>query len=102
MNTGTKIRTVARVVASLNTAVYAVSAAIAGLGVNKLTIAWMVLTIALDFAVAFFTTYFNNDYTVEGATGTKITREMKEVAGTEWEQAEEPEDAEVGDENDDR
>lgn len=102
MNTGTKIRTVARVVASLNTAVYAVSAGIAGLGFNKLTITWMLLTIALDFAVAFFTTYFNNDYTVEGATGTKITREMKEVAGTEWEQAEEPDDAEVGGEDDDR
>ena len=31
MNFGTKIRTIARIVASLNTATYAVSAAVAGL-----------------------------------------------------------------------
>lgn len=102
MNKGTKIRTIARVVASLNTAVYAVSAGIAGLGFNKLTVAWAVLTIIVDFAVAFITTYYNNDYTVEGATGTKVTRDMKELRGTEWIAAEEPEDAEVGDDNDNR
>ena len=102
MNNGTKLRTIARVIASLNTAVYAVSAGIAGLGFNKLTVVWAVLTIIVDFAVAFITTYYNNDYTVEGATGTKVTRDMKEIADTQWEPAEEPEDAEVGDENDNR
>ena len=99
MNKGTKLRTVARVIASLNTAVYAVSAGIAGLGFNKLTVMWAVLTIIVDFAVAFITTYYNNDYTVEGATGTKVTRDMKELAETEWVQGEEPDDAEVS-END--
>lgn len=77
MNIGTKIRTIARVVASLNTAVYAVSAGIAGLGINKLTIAWAVVTIVVDFLVAFFTTYFNNDYTDAGAIGTKVCRQIK-------------------------
>ena len=96
MNRETKLRTVARVIASLNTAVYAVSAGIAGLGFNKLTVIWTVLTIVVDFAVAFITTYYNNDYTVEGATGTKVTREMKELADTDWTPAEEPDDAEVG------
>lgn len=100
MNKGTTIRTMARVVASLNTAVYAVSAGIAGLGFNKLTVAWAVLTIAVDFAVAFFTTYYNNDYTVEGATGTKITREMKENRNAKWEYVEEPDDAEVVEDDD--
>lgn len=95
MNRETKLRTVARVIASLNTAIYAVSTGIAGLGFNKLTVIWTVLTIVVDFAVAFITTYYNNDYTVEGATGTKVTREMKELADTKWVQAEEPEDAEV-------
>ena len=96
MNRETKLRTAARVIASLNTAVYAVSAGIAGLGFNKLTVIWTVLTIVVDFAVAFITTYYNNDYTVEGATGTKVTREMKELADTDWTPAEEPDDAEVG------
>lgn len=77
MNQGTIIRTIARVVASLNTAAYAVSAAVAGLGFNKLTLIWMILTIALDFAVAFFTTYYNNDYTEEACIGTGVTRQLK-------------------------
>ena len=101
MNKGTRLRTAVRVIASLNTAVYAVSAGIAGLGFNTLTVVWAVLTIIVDFAVAFITTYYNNDYTVEGATGTKVTRDMKEIKDTEWEQVEEPEDAEV-DKDDDR
>lgn len=63
MNFGTKVRTIARIVASLNTATYAVSAAVAGLGFGWLTLLWTIVTIALDFAVAFFTTYYNNDYT---------------------------------------
>lgn len=95
MNFGTKLRTIARVIASLNTAVYAVSAGIAGLGITKLTVAWAVLTIIVDFAVAFVTTYYNNDYTIEGATGTIITREMKELREYEGETVEEPEDSEV-------
>lgn len=74
MNIGTKIRTIARIVASLNTATYAVSAAVAGLGFGWLTIIWTILTILLDFAVAFFTTYFNNDYT---EVACKHTGEMR-------------------------
>lgn len=95
MNKGTIFRTIARVIVSLNTAVYAVSVGIANLGFNKLTIAWAILTIAVDFAVAFVTTYYNNDYTAEGQTGTLVTREMKELANANWDYVEEPEDAEV-------
>ena len=61
MNFGTKIRTIARIVASLNTATYAVSPA----------------TAALDFAVAFFTTYYNNDYTEIAAEKTGEMRAIK-------------------------
>ncbi len=83
MNFGTKIRTIARIVASLNTATYAVSAAVAGLGFGWLTLAWTILTIALDFAVAFFTTYYNNDYTAIAAEKTGEMRAIKaERAGT--------------------
>lgn len=37
----------------------------------------------------------NQSWTVEGWTGTQVTREMKELANTEWEYVEEPEDSEV-------
>lgn len=97
MNNGTKIRTALRVAVSLNTAVYAVTAAIGQLGWGWLTVAWAVLTIISDFAVAFVTTYYNNDYTVEGATGTAITREMKARREDTIETADEPEDSEVVD-----
>ena len=80
MNFGTRLRTIARVIASLNTAVYAVSAGIAGLGITKLTAAWAVLTIAVDFAVAFVTTYYNNDYTEVACEHTGAMRLHKEQA----------------------
>ena len=44
-------------------------------------------------------TYYNNDYTVEGATGTAITREMKARRADTIETAEEPEDSEVIDDD---
>ena len=83
MNFGTRIRTIARIAASLNTATYAVSAAVAGLGFGWLTLVWTILTIALDFVVAFFTTYYNNDYTPIAAEKTGEMRAIKaERTGT--------------------
>jgi hypothetical protein len=98
MNFGTKLRTIARIVASLNTAVYAVSASVAGLGFGKLTLLWTILTIIVDFGVAFVTTYYNNDYTPEGQTGTMLTREMKENRFNN-KYVEEPGDSEVDDDD---
>ncbi len=77
MNTGTKIRTALRIAVSLNTAVYAVTAAVGQLGWGWLTVAWAVLTIISDFAVAFLTTYFNNDYTEVAARHTAEMRQEK-------------------------
>ena len=77
MNTGTKIRTALRIAVSLNTAVYAVTAAVGQLGWGWLTVAWAVLTIISDFAVAFFTTYYNNDYTEVAAKHTADMRQEK-------------------------
>ena len=77
MNTGTKIRTALRIAVSLNTAVYAVTAAVGQLGWGWLTVAWAVLTIISDFAVAFLTTYFNNDYTEVAAKHTADMRQHK-------------------------
>ena len=77
MNTGTKIRTALRVAVSLNTAVYAVTAAVGQLGFGWLTVAWAILTIISDFAVAFLTTFFNNDYTEVAAKHTAEMRQEK-------------------------
>ncbi len=77
MNTGTKVRTALRVAVSLNTAVYTVTAAVGQLGWGWLTVAWAVLTIISDFAVAFFTTYYNNDYTEVAAQHTAEMRQHK-------------------------
>lgn len=77
MNVGTKIRTALRVAVSLNTAVYTVTAAVGQLGWGWLTVAWAVLTIISDFAVAFLTTYYNNDYTEVAAKHTAEMRQEK-------------------------
>jgi hypothetical protein len=77
MNKGTKVRTALRIAVSLNTAVYAVSAAVGALGFSWLTIAWAVFTILSDFAVSALTTYCNQDYTEEACIGTGITRQLK-------------------------
>lgn len=95
MNTGTKIRTALRIAVSLNTAIYAVTAAVGNLGWGWLSIAWAVVTILSDFAVSALTTYYNQDFTVEGETGTKITREMKANRDAVTPYAEEPDDSEV-------
>lgn len=77
MNTGTKLRTALRVAVSLNTAVYTVTAAVGQLGWGWLTVAWAVLTIISDFAVAYLTTYYNNDYTEVAAKHTANMRQEK-------------------------
>lgn len=77
MNKGTKIRTALRIAVSLNTAIYAVSAAVGALGFGWLTMVWAILTIISDFAVSALTTYFNQDYTEEACIGTGITRQLK-------------------------
>ena len=77
MNKGTKIRTALRIAVSLNTAIYAVSAAVGALGFGWLTMAWAIFTIISDFAVSALTTYFNQDYTEEACIGTGVTRQLK-------------------------
>ena len=77
MNKGTKIRTALRIAVSLNTAIYAVSAAVGALGFSWLTMAWAIFTIISDFAVSALTTYFNQDYTEEACIGTGVTRQLK-------------------------
>lgn len=77
MNFGTKLRTALRIAASANTAVYAVTAAVAALNSPTVAIVWAIITIISDFAVAFLTTYFNNDYTPIAAEKTGELRLIK-------------------------
>ena len=77
MDKGTKIRTALRIAVSLNTAIYAVSAAVGGLGFGWLTVAWAILTIISDLVVSALTTYYNNNYTEEACIGTGVTRQLK-------------------------
>ena len=78
MNTGTKVRTALRIATSLDTAAFAVSAAIGALNIGWLTFAWGIFVIITDFAVSALTTYYNQDYTEEASEGTGYTRLLKE------------------------
>ena len=93
MNKGTRIRTILAVATSLNTALMATD--ITGFHNGTLDMIYKVVSIVLNFVIVACVTYFNNDYTPEGETGTLTTRQMKELKDYEWTPAEEPEDAEV-------
>lgn len=93
MNIGTKIRTVLVIATCLNTAL--LSTDLAQFNNETLNLAYRILSVALNFVIVACATWYNNDYTVEAATGTKITREMKELRDHVSEYVEEPEDAEV-------
>ena len=93
MNFGTKLRTILIIATSLNTALMATD--ITGFNNHALDLGYKITSVALNFIIVACGTYFNNDYTVEGATGTIVTREMKEHRNAEWTTVEEPEDSEV-------
>ena len=93
MNYGTIIRTILVVATCLNTAL--MSTDVAQFGNEKVNTAYRIISVILNFIIVACATWYNNDYTVEGATGTKITREMKALCDHETETTEEPDDAEV-------
>lgn len=97
MNIGTKIRTILAVATSLNTALLATD--LTGFNNPTLDTIYKVVSIILNFVIVACVTYYNNDYTPEGQTGTQIAREMKELRDFETEYVEEPEDAEVIDDD---
>lgn len=99
MNFGTKLRTILRIAVSLQTAICMTTSVITDFDNKLLILIWAIFSIACDFVVAFITTYYNNDYTVEGDTGTKWTRQMKELRDFVPEYTEEPEDAEVSEDD---
>ncbi len=98
MNKGTKLRTILAIATAINTA--NVMSAFAEFDNTILDAVYKVLSLIALIIVLSANTYYNNDYTPEGETGTLTTRQMKELKNYEWIPAEEPEDAEVS-ENDD-
>ena len=93
MNAGTKLRTVLAVATSLNTALMATD--LTGFNNHTVDIIYKVVSILLNFVVVACVTYYNNDYTVEGQTGTQVCRQMKEHRKIEAETVKEPADSEV-------
>lgn len=93
MNYGTIIRTVLTIATCLNTALLATD--VAQFGNEKVNMAYRIISVILNFVIVACATWYNNDYTVEGATGTKITREMKALRDYEALTTEEPDDAEI-------
>lgn len=78
MNIGTKIRTVLAVATCLNTALMATD--VAQFHNPTLDLVYRVLSVVLNFVIVACVTYFNNDYTPEGAEGTGLTRQLKSGA----------------------
>lgn len=78
MNIGTKIRTVLAVATCLNTALMATD--VAQFHNPTLDLIYRVLSVVLNFVIVACVTYFNNDYTPEGAEGTGLTRQLKSGA----------------------
>ena len=78
MNIGTKIRTVLAVATCLNTALMATD--VAQFHNPTLDLIYRVLSVVLNFIIVACVTYFNNDYTPEGAEGTGLTRQLKSGA----------------------
>ena len=75
MNSGTIIRTVLVIATCLNTALMATDfAQFENATVNLI---YRILSVTLNFIIVFCATYFNNDYTEEGAIGTGVTRQLK-------------------------
>ena len=93
MNFGTKLRTVLAVATSLNTALMATD--LTGFHNPHVDGAYKIVSIILNFVIVACVTYYNNDYTPEGASGTLITRQMKATKDHEAETVKEPADSEV-------
>jgi SPP1 family holin len=93
MNNGTKIRTILVIATCLNTALMATD--VAQFHNETINLVYRIASVILNFVIVACATYYNNDFTVEAQTGTKITREMKELRDFVPQNVEEPEDAHI-------
>ncbi len=93
MNFGTQIRALLVVATCLNTALMATD--VAQFHNETLNLIYRITSVVLNFVIVACATYYNNDFTVEGETGTKITREMKELRDHVPMTTAEPEDSHI-------
>ena len=75
MDNGTILRTILAIATSLNTALIATD--LTGFQNEKVDFAYKVVSLILNFVIVAIATYFNNDYTEAGTTGTYVTRLLK-------------------------
>ena len=95
MNSGTIIRTVLAIATCLNTALLATD--VAQFGNEKVNEAYKIISVVLNFVIVACVTWFNNDYSVEADTHTKLMRQAKELRDFVPMTVDEPEDSEVDD-----
>ena len=95
MNSGTIIRTVLAIATCLNTALLATD--VAQFGNEKVNEAYKIISVILNFVIVACVTWFNNDYSVEADTHTKLMRQAKELRDYVPVTVDEPEDSEVND-----
>lgn len=76
MDTGTIIRTILVIATCLNTALMATD--LSGFDNTTLDTIYKVASVILNFIIVACATYYNNDFTEEGAIGTQFTRALKE------------------------
>lgn len=93
MNSGTIIRTVLAIATCLNTALLATD--VAQFGNEKVNEAYKIISVILNFVIVACVTWFNNDYSVEADTHTKLMRQAKELRNYVPMTVDEPEDSEV-------
>lgn len=75
MNNGTKLRTILAIAVSINTALAVTD--LTGFENETVNLIYKIVSMAVNFVVVAINTYFNNDYTEEGAIGTAMTRQLK-------------------------
>lgn len=91
MNNGTIIRTILAVATCLNTALLATD--VAQFHNGTVDLIYRIASVVLNFVIVACGVWFNNDFTVEMDTATKLGREAKAKRDYVPETVEEPEDS---------
>ena len=76
MNRGTIIRTILAIATVINSG--AIATGIAEFANPTVDMIYKIASFAATAVILFVNTYYNNDYSVEGAIGTEMTRTLKE------------------------
>ena len=98
MNKGTRIRTALAIVTAFYVALYKTD--VTDFGNETVNLIYQIVMKIATFAVIFIVTYYNNDFTEEGAAGTGLTRQLKAekkagyIGDTFYDDVDEPTDLE--------